>query len=161
LTDATYHETKRDRFRDTAEFLRNSPLGFCFDPNVQDYFYAVVHETERFFWVGFGLDSGGHGSREAKMDNWLVIRTGRIMRRSKYQRNQARYGEARPLLDSYSRFCYMTLNSLREDLVYGETHIGSVRHANSNDVAWARRLFMNFIRSLARHEANLRRDGFI
>ena len=83
------------------------------------------------------------------------------MRALRYHQNQARHGERRLVFDHFSHFCYATLNALREDVVYGETHLGPLRHANRNNVEWARRLFIDFIRSLTRHEGNLRGDNFI
>lgn len=52
-TDDQYHITKRNRFREVAEHLYNNPIDnpndcSC-DANVQDYFYAMIHEAERFF----------------------------------------------------------------------------------------------------------------
>ena len=69
-----YHAEKRNRFRDTADFLFNNQIpnaknSSC-DSNVQDYFYTTVHEAERFLDEFFDYHSNGHGRREALMDHW-------------------------------------------------------------------------------------------
>lgn len=83
------------------------------------------------------------------------------MRASRYYHNPAHHGQNRPVFDRRSIFCYVSLNALREDVVYGETHLGPTRHATRNHVEFARRLYLDFIRSLTGHEADLRRGNFI
>jgi len=165
MPNEDYHRIKIDRFRTTAEFLYNNPINnpvdaSC-DPNVQDFFYAIVHDAERFLFRGFTYDSEGHGRREAKMNHWVAVGNNKMERESIVWRNRGRYPNYEPLFDQYSRFCYDALNSLREDVVYGETHHGGIRHATTNEVDWARHLSLEFSRSLARHEVNLIRNGYI
>lgn len=167
MPDSVYHEEKRDRFRDTGSFLRSvsqTNVSLC-DANVQDFFYAMVHETERFFREAFDFDSRGHGKREARINNWMVVRSSnpesRMIKKSVYYRNRHRYGNALPVLDRRSRHYYMWLRNLRMDLVYGETKISVRRHADYNDVTTARESFQRFRRSLANHIRNLRRNHLI
>lgn len=167
MPDANYHEEKRDRFRTTGNFLRTNSqtnVSLC-DANVQDFFYAMVHETERYFKEAFDFDSKGHGSREAKISNWTVVRSSnprnRMTRKANYHRNPHQYGNTLPVLDRHSRNYYMWLRNLRMDLVYGETNIGLRRHANFGHVNTARQIYLNFCSSLAGHVHNLRRNGLI
>ena len=107
MPNEDYHRIKIDRFRTTAEFLYNNPINnpvdaSC-DPNVQDFFYAIVHDAERFLFRGFTYDSEGHGRREAKMNHWVAVGNNKMERESIVWRNRGRYPNYEPLFDQYSR----------------------------------------------------------
>ena len=165
MPDEIYHTDKRERFRKTALMLMRTNANFSFDANAQDFFYAMMHEAERFFREAFNFDSKTHGRREARIHDWLVRGhtnpANRMIRKSTYHRNPSSYGVVLPVFDTRTRYYYMTLKELRADLVYGETNIGLERHASQHDVKWARRLYLNFCRALSGHESNLRRNGLI
>lgn len=167
MPDASYHKKKRDRFKTTADFLRansNTNVSLC-DANVQDFFYAMVHEAEKYLKEVFDFDSEGHGSREARISNWTVVRssnpTSRMIRKSKYHQNPHRYRLTLPVFDRRTKNYYLWLRNLRMDLVYGETIIGLRRHANSGHVDTARGIYQNFCKSLAGHIRNLHRNRLI
>ena len=165
MPDENYHKTKRDRFRQTAQMLIRASRNFSFDSNVQNFFYAMLHEAEKFFKSAFNFDSGTHGKREARIEYWMVRKhatpSNRMIKMSTYYCNPARYGVALRVFDTRTRYYYMMLKDLREDFVYGETNLGVQRHAKQHDVRWARRLYLGFCRALRGHQSNLRRNGLI
>ena len=156
MPDKDYHQRKSDNFRNTSEFLRGSHQNFTSDANVQDFFYAAVHDAERFLTL-FNMHSRSHAHRERIITNYMAAIGSVLVRISDYYRNRARYGVANKAFDVRAEFCYMTLSALRKDMVYGERYTGPLRHTSPREVERARNLFLCFAGSLARHERNLRR----
>jgi hypothetical protein len=148
-----YHTEKRDKFRDTAEYLRNNNELFTYDSNVQDFFYAMIHESERYL-ATYGKGSRSHKSRDKIVTNNL-IHNGKLIEKHQARRNPNL--NAFPVLDVNSEAHYMALTSLRMQLVYGDDNYGPIRHANQRDVDRARELWLRYRRSLQQHEANTKR----
>ena len=160
-----YHAEKRNRFRDTADFLFNNQIpnaknSSC-DSNVQDYFYTTVHEAERFLDEFFDYHSNGHGRREALMDHWRATGNRQITNETTLRRNSRSFNSTEELFNTRTFFFYASLNALREALVYGDEQYGPLRHAERHDVEIAKRYALGFIQSLQRHEAYLHRNGII
>jgi hypothetical protein len=152
-----YHEEKRDRFQDTAIQLENAGNIHSNDANVQDYFYAAMHEAERYLGI-LGRHSRTHNHRNNIITNFMVY-AGRLMRRDRFRRNPG-YPSDR-VFDNNSEAAFMALAALRLNLVYGNTDLGPLQHADQRDVQRARALFMRFMNSIIRHEHNLRARGII
>lgn len=158
MPTANYHIQKRDRFKDTADYLAHMNNAFSYDSTVQDYFYSAVHEAERFL-AGLNRDSRSHSQREKYVTNYMILTQSRIATRAQFSRNPDHPSDR--LFDRDSEFCYMELVALRLDVVYGNNILGQIRNANHRDVQRANHLLQRFFRAMSRHERNLRRRGII
>jgi hypothetical protein len=158
LPDQAYHIEKRDKFRNTAAMLENSAQPFTYDPTVQDYFYSMMHDAERFLAV-IGIHSSSHRNREQRITNFMIEQRRRIVDRATYSRHPIQPSDR--LFDRASESLYMELLGLRLDVVYGNHLLGPLRHASSRDVQRARILYQRFINSIARHERSLQRRRII
>ena len=158
MPNAPYHIQKRDRFRDTADFLVQSNNAFSYDSVVQDFFYSAVHEAERFL-AGLNRNSRSHRQRANYITNYMIQARRTIIRRDNFVRNPRHSADR--LFDRNSEFSYMQLVALRLDLVYGNTILGQTRHATQRDVQRANHLLRRFFNALNRHETHLRQRGII
>lgn len=158
MPDEIYHIEKRDRFRNSADYLEASNRVFSYDPTVQDYFYSAMHEAERFL-ARLGLHSRSHGQRENFVTNYMIQTRGKIVNRAQFSKNPRQPSE--PLFDGASEGNYMLLCTLRLNLVYGNDKLGQLRHANQRDVRRAKQYLIGLLSALNRHEQNLRHRGII
>lgn len=167
MPDQAFHIQKRNGFRNSGEHLRLHGPPDSPDAAVQDFFYAALHDVERFLSL-FAVDSGNHRRRkELIVDQKIFERHGRVFigDPSRYRR----VTQVERTVERAAELCYLSLYAMRQLKAYGSlprnmtipATVGGRRFANALDINTARRLFFNLARSLTRHENNLRRRGLL
>jgi len=167
MPDTTFHIQKRDRFRNTAEYLRVYPTVGSDDAAVQDYFYAAMHDIERFLSL-FRVDGGNHLNRKRLIIDCKIVQShGRVTVKDPSRLRMV--AQVERTVDNVTELCFFSLYAMRQLKVYGTLPrnmpipptVGGSRFANALDVSAARMLFLKMGRSLVRHESRLRNRGLL
>ena len=170
MPDQNFHTKKTGRFRNSGEHLRLNGPSDSADAAVQDFFYAAMHDLERFLSL-FGYHANHRLRRELIINRKIIQRGNRvyIANPAKLRPRTLSRSRIEMTLDSASEGFYFMLFAMRQLKTYGNlprnipiAHaVGGDRFADSLDVNTARGLFLQLSRSLRIHENNLRRAGFL
>lgn len=177
MPDETFHIQKRDRFRKTAEQLRTAGSPDSADANVQDYFYAALHDLDRFIYrlasVNGLSQSYRHGGTHRHREG-LLFKKKIIIHRGRLRINDPSHFRRRRIqtcdvIEHSTELYYYNLKAMRQLKVYGELPrsvpvpiwVGGSGFADALDVGTARQLFLDLVRSLRRRESYFHRRGFL
>jgi hypothetical protein len=170
MPDQHFHIRKRDRFRNSGEHLRSSGPPDSADAAVQDFFYAGMHDVERFLSL-FGFHTNHRLRRELFVSRRIIQRRNRvsIADPSRLRRRTLARSRIERTVDPATEGFYFMLFAMRQLKTYGNlpkntpiaAAVGGDRFADSLDVGTARALFLNLSRSLRRYESYLRREGLL
>lgn len=166
MPSENFHRLKRDGFRNSGEHLYLHGPADSADSAVQDFFYAALHEVDRFLSL-FGYHGGNHRGRYTKIANEKIIqRRGRtIIGDPSHYRN----AHVESTVPSSAELYYLTLNAMRHLKAYGSLPtnvpipptVGGALFANILEVSTARDAFLRLGNILARHERDLRRRNIL
>lgn len=170
MPDQDFHIRKTNRFRDSAEYLFSNGPPDSADAAVQDFFYAAMHNVERFLSL-FGYHTNHRLRKELIIKRRIVLRGNRvsIVDPARLRPRTLVRSRIEKTVDSATEGFYFMLFAMRQLKTYGNlprnipiAHaVGGDRFADSLDVATARGLFLRLSRNLGIHESNLRRAGFL
>lgn len=167
MPDQAFHVRKRDGFSNSGNHLQLNGPPDSGDAAVQDFFYAALHEVERFLSL-FGAHSGHHRRRkELIIDQKIIKRRGRVF--IGYPSDYRTVTQVERTVENVAEVSYLSLYAMRQLKVYGSLPggrsipraVGGRRFANALDINTARRWFQNLAGSLARHEHSLGRRGLL